>query len=596
MFRNIFCFTEKGADAAVRVKAGDFYEESAGYGFLPFAGPADRAAEKFKGFGGWVPGPDAELAGGEAAMADTAYGVELRKKGWPLRFRASVPEEGVYAVTVRIHGGDEGLDALNLYTGRRNLARRDVRVAAGEAFSYRFFVHVCDYLPIVGKPPRSDLSIYVAVLGDVARLSEVTIERSDAPTIFLGGDSIVADYDAQYPYNPITNGGAWGQYLLHYFHGVAVDNQAHGGMTTRCFREDGHWDIIRGRIRPGDVFLFQFGHNDQKRRNLAAFSGYAANLRRYVHEVRRLGATPILVTSLSRIPSRDEHGDYDLLEEHAEACRRVGREWRVPVIDLHEHSFRRFCEMGSETLKGYFNDMAHTNDYGALLMAEFIASEVKRQRIEPLCRHMNDDVPAPWIPDETLRPPADVQPTDKPELPILPTDLPELPYVDCVGIKQLEGLKEAMARGLLDPCLKFFHPDAEMPRGQFLFVFFKAAKGYPKRPYQGRYCDIYKYEWDAQHVQAARDGELIDEATTPDDRFRPDDGITGGELLSFIVRHLREAGDREISIEECEREAMRLGLVWEGYERDGKVGRADCTVALVRMMNVKQSAGAGLPR
>lgn len=568
------------------------YNEEIGHGLLDWTNPADNAADRFKGYGGWLPRKAEEQIA--APIADTPYGIELRQPGLPLRFRASVPEEGVYAVTVRIHGGDEGIASLNLYTGRRNMVRRDIAIETGEMFEYRYYVHVCDYIPVVGKPSRSDLSIYVMAVGDIARFSEITIERSEAPTLFLGGDSIVGDYDTRYPYNPIISGGSWGQNVLQYFNGVAVDNQAHGGMTTNCFRDDGHWTIIAERIRPGDIFMFQFGHNDQKRRYLAPYGGYSANLRWYIRQVRQLGATPVIVTSLSRIPSRDEDGSYyDLLEEHAEACRKVGRELHVPVIDLHGHSFQLFCQLGTDTLKGYFNDAAHTNDYGAVLMAQYIASEIKRQQIEPLCSLMNDYDPEPWTPDESLRPPAEVSPTDKPERPILSTDLPELPYVDCVGIKQQAGLKEAMARGLLDPCLKYFHPEAELPRGQFLFQLFKAAQSPPKRVYQGRYCDIYKYEFDAQNVQAAIDAELIDEATTPNDRFRPDDGLTGSELLSIIVRALHEPEERsKLGLAACELQARALGLIWDGYERNGKVSRADCTVALVDMMKLAEEARA----
>lgn len=594
MFNRKFSFASVALNDAVKVTSQDIYNEETGYGFIPYRKQEKRPVDRFLGTGGWIPREEVELPDILSQLNDTDYGVELKKKGYPLRFRAAVPEDGVYSVTIKINGGSDGITGINIYSGRRNMVRRDVTVASGEEFTCRYFVHVCEYIPIMGKPPRKDQSVYVSILGETARLSEVIIEKSEAPTIYIGGDSIVADYDAAYPYNPIINGGSWGHNILQYFDGLAIDNQAHGGMTTNCFRDDGHWGIICKRIRPGDVFLFQFGHNDQKRRNLAAFTGYSDNLRWYVHKVRSMGAVPVIVTSLSRIPSKDENGFYDLLGDHAEACRRVGREWNVPVIDLHQHSFEVFCQMGNDKIKGYFNDAAHTNDYGAILMAEFIAMEMKRQQIEPLCNYMNDNFPTPWIPEESLRPMTNIMPTEKPEKPILPTDLPELPYIDCLHIRQLGGLKDAMVKGLLDPCLKFFHPFDEMPRGQFLFLFFKASKAPEKRSYQGKYCDIYKYEYDAANVQAAIDADLIDETTTPNDRFRPDDGLTGGELLSMIVRSLHKEKDRNYNLSECEQQARSLGLIWEGYGRDVKVYRADCTVALVNMMKVTPDQINGL--
>lgn len=612
------CGQENGADA-IRLGAEDVWEINGGYGkacgFLRFRPQTERPADRFTGSAGWQQNEtgqkkaEQEKAGQteqdyekaeqdewnpEGLPEDCDCGVEVKSGKWPLRFGAAVPEIGIYAVTVEIRGGKEGIPSCTIYSGRRNTVRRDVVIAPGETFTYRYYVHVCEYIPVMGKPPVLDQAVYVSVLGTPARLSSVTVEKAEAPTVFIGGDSIVADYEGLCPYNPLINGGSWGHNLLQYFDGAAVVNQAHGGMTTNCFRDDGHWDIVKKAIRPGDVFLFQFGHNDQKRRNLAAFTGYSANLRWYVRQVRQCGAVPVIVTSMSRMPGKDENGWFDLLEDYAEACRRVGREWKVPVIDLHQFSFELFCGMEREELKGYFNDAAHTNDYGAVRMAEYIADQIREQRIEPLCGLMNGFRPPSWIPDETLRPTGQPSPTEKPEKPILPTDLPELPYADCRHIRQLNGLKEAMARGLLDPCLKFYHPFDEMPRGQFLYLFFKAAKAPQRRPYQGYFCDIYRYEFDASAVQAALDAELIDETTTPDCRFRPDDGLTGGELVSFIVRNLHEPGDRNLSLPECERQAKSLGLIWEGYGRYEKVNRADCTVALVHMMNVTAEEKNGL--
>lgn len=592
MFCRTFSFTGAGGDVSVTSK--ERYREETGCGFLGFS--ADRGPEdKFTGSGGWNPRAAWEEAHGGVRWEDGPYGVSLEGAGMPLRFRAAVPANGVYAVTVSIQGGKDGLRGLCLYAGRRNLVKRDIAVAPGEVFTYRYFVHVCAYIPVVGKPPVQDRSVYVSVLGKKARLSSVRVEAAEAPTLFIAGDSLVADYEALYPCNPLTNGGSWGQNLLQYFDGIAVSNQAHGGMTTNCFRDDGHWEIVCQNIRPGDVFMMEFGHNDQKRRKLKAFDQYAANLRWYICRIRERGAFPVIVTPLSRIPGRDEDGYFDLLEDYAQSCLRVGNELHVPVIDLHRYSFRLLCGMGTEVCKNYFNDTTHTNDYGALLVTKFLAEEIRRQKLEPLCSRMNGFAGEPWAPDETLRPPETLSSAEKPEKPILSTDLAELPYADCRHIRQLGVLKDAMRKGLLDPCLKFFHPFDEMPRGQFLYLFFKAAASPAKRPYQGRYCDICKYEFDAQNVQAALDADLIDASTTPDGRFRPDDGLTGGELLSFIVRSLHRPGERDLSLTECERQARGLGLVWEGYSRAGRVNRADCTAALVHMMNLSREEREALP-
>lgn len=653
MYAKSYAFYETKCD--VRGSVADLYTEERGYGFLNFK-EEGNGKDRFTGTGGWRTGEGACLgpkqneqqeagSGSERqGFRDSAYGAELMLAGYPLRFRASVPQKGVYRVSVAIQGGDRGLYGLNLYTNRRNLVKRDIIVEAGETFRTSFYVNVCEYQPVVGEPMKLDASVYVTVICSnfgqhieqesamaqreegiqeestekvcgqrLARLSSVTIEEASAPTIFLGGDSLVTDYEGQYPDNPLCNFGSWGQNLLSYFPKAAVSNQAHGGMTTNCFRDDGHFEIVSRNLKPGDIFLMQFGHNDQKRRNLKAYVQYAANLRWYIGRIREKGAYPVIVTSLSRIPNQDEDGYYDLLEEYAQSCLKVGRECHVPVIDLHAFSFELMCKAGTEVCKDYFMDVTHTNDYGALIAVGFIAKEIRRQGIAPLvelmdCTEGSDiqedaqaadvqkECAAVWKPDLFYRPAGALSSAEKEEKPVLPTDLPDLPYADCRGIRQEQGLKEAMWKGLLDPCIRYYHPFEELPRAQFLYLYFKAVKAPAGRPYQGYFCDMYRYEFDAQAVQKVLDGGLLDLTTTPDYRFRPDEGLTGGELVSFMVRSLHEPGHREIDMQECERQARGLGLLWEGYGRHVKVNRADATVALVKLMNVSREAVQGLPQ
>jgi len=594
MYQKTFTFCQKQNETQLDAK--DFYSEETGCGFLPFSAvPAD--ADRFTATAGW--NPSEELCKkGESALPEISaneYGVEVREPGFPLRFRVKVPDKGVYRVTLTVHGGQSGIKNMNIYVGRRNLVFRDQTIEPESEQTFVFHTHVCEYQPVVGEPMRLDSSVYVAVLGSPARITEITVEQAQAPTVFIAGDSLVADYDTAYPYNPLISYASWGQNLPQYFSGLAFCNQAHGGMTTNCFRQDGHWEIVSRNIRPGDVFLMEFGHNDQKRRNLKAYVQYAANLRWYIEEVRRKGAYPIIVTSMSRIPGKDEYGWFDLLEEYAQSCLRVGSECHVPVLDLHDYSFRVFCGMGVDICKDYYMDTTHTNIYGALLTSRFLADEIVKQKIPVLSGCRNDFDAQPWKPDLSLRPGNAITSEQKEEAPILPHDLPRLPYADCQGIPQEQKLKEAMQRGLLDPCIRFYHPFEEMPRAQFLYLFFKAVKAEPHRTWQGIYCDLYRYEFDAQSVQTAFDMGLIDETTTPDRRFRPDDALTGGELVSMLIRSLHKPGHRDICMTECEAQARLLGLIWEGYGRNEKVNRADCTVALVKLMNITQAEKESLP-
>ena len=99
--------------------------------------------------------------------------------------------------------------------------------------------------------------------------------------------------------------------------GVVVENHAVNGRSTRSFRDEGRWDPIYAKLRPGDYVFIEFGHNDQKV-NTVRFStpdDYAENLRRYIRETREKGAVPVLLTPIVRRNFvdgilTDTHGEY----------------------------------------------------------------------------------------------------------------------------------------------------------------------------------------------------------------------------------------------------------------------------------------------
>jgi lysophospholipase L1-like esterase len=63
-------------------------------------------------------------------------------------------------------------------------------------------------------------------------------------------------------------------------------------------------------ICKGDYLLIQFGHNDEKEtpeRHTDPYTTYQSNLIEYIESARKLGATPILLTTIQR-RSFDESG------------------------------------------------------------------------------------------------------------------------------------------------------------------------------------------------------------------------------------------------------------------------------------------------
>jgi len=80
-------------------------------------------------------------------------------------------------------------------------------------------------------------------------------------TIFMIGDSTMA--------NKSLDGGnrerGWGHVLGGYFsEDVRVENHAKNGRSSKSFIDEGLWEVVINRVKPGDYVFIQFGHNDEK--------------------------------------------------------------------------------------------------------------------------------------------------------------------------------------------------------------------------------------------------------------------------------------------------------------------------------------------
>ncbi|MCR5031656.1 MAG: S-layer homology domain-containing protein [Lachnospiraceae bacterium] len=508
-----------------------------------------------------------------------------------LIWKGTVPREGIYRITVTVTAED-AIDDMVLFAGRRNKVARNIQIPAGATWEKTFYSRVAPYIPAMDSKVLSDLSVTVSVTGKNAGLSEIRVEEvtEDLPaTVWIGGDSTLTDQNAGVPYYPYGSCTGWAQVLQQYLPDNPVYNLAHSGLTSTCFRDDGHYAIAMERIRPGDIFLFQFGHNDQKRRNLSAFGGYSANLRRYVREVREKGAYPVLISPISRIPIKDGERFASLLSAHALAVQEVAFELSVPFIDLHAETFRFLCG-GYDHAADYFmpGDITHTNEYGAETIASMLVKDVLIHPENPLhaiadCSRLPGFMP--W--QDTHEIPAGKGPA--------PAPLP-LPYVDIQGIPQVDALKKAMDYGLLDPCVLYLHPASTLPRAQLLMVYLRALRLNAIRPYEGAFSDIARYEWDAGYVETCIREKLIDPATVSGTRFRPDDPLTSAEFASFAIRGITPLPERDgLDFATCFSMATKKALLPVGAEPDALICRADVYAGLVRLMDLLQNQDKALP-
>ena len=205
-------------------------------------------------------------------------------------------------------------------------------------------------------------------------------------TIHLAGDSTVAP-------GPLDGSGVigWGG-VFHEFVSDEVANRAIGGATTDSFVAEGRWQATLDAIAPGEHVLIQFGHNDQKRDELAADGRYTENLATFVAQVRERGGQPVLATSVERRLFADDgalrvsHGPYP------RAVRRLGHRLDVPVIDLTAFTRWLYVWLGEEASADLFphakpdqelpegRDNTHFGLAGARAVAGFVAQSLRAIR------------------------------------------------------------------------------------------------------------------------------------------------------------------------------------------------------------------------
>src|SRR5437764_3472201 len=172
----------------------------------------------------------------------------------------------------------------------------------------------------------------------------------------------------------------------HIAESAAFLNAARGGRSSKSFAAEGHWAELL-RHKPTHV-LIQFGHNDQPGKGLdreTTLDQYRANLGRYVDEARAAGATPILVTPLTRRNFTADGRIRSDLAPWAEATKSVAAEKNVALIDLHAKSIELLERLGpaaavavSPVKTDGTIDKTHLDAEGSALFGALVANELRR--------------------------------------------------------------------------------------------------------------------------------------------------------------------------------------------------------------------------
>jgi lysophospholipase L1-like esterase len=228
------------------------------------------------------------------------------------------------------------------------------------------------------------------------------------PTVWLVGDSTVRNGRG----DGANNQMGWGDELAPYLNlnKVNLVNRAIGGRSSRTYITEGHWDEVLAMMKPGDVVLIQFGHNDGGRpddpaRARASLPGVGEEtqvidnpitkqqetvhtfgwyMRKYVTDARAKGATPVLCSLIPRKIWKDGKIARNT-NTYAGWTHQVADAMKVDFIDLNEITGRKYDALGPAAVEPLFGDPhTHTTVAGAIMNAESVVAGLKALPTDPL--------------------------------------------------------------------------------------------------------------------------------------------------------------------------------------------------------------------
>lgn len=222
-------------------------------------------------------------------------------------------------------------------------------------------------------------------------------------TVRMMGDSTMVAY----PESAAPQQG-WGQrFQEHLRDGVTVVDYAKGGSSTKSTLSGSkEWTRMQADLKAGDFVVVAFGHNDsfrlaegdtqEKHLRKAKYVGcsvdeYKDNMRFIVKFARERGATPVFATSIPRyLRAKVVDGHVEVrpegLMDYVNATRELGKELKVPVLDLMAEADAAFRRMSPEEVQALYmiaakNDKTHTTDKGADFFASIAARLASEQKL-----------------------------------------------------------------------------------------------------------------------------------------------------------------------------------------------------------------------
>ena len=181
------------------------------------------------------------------------------------------------------------------------------------------------------------------------------------------------------------------------------------------------------------------------------------------------------------------------------------KELNVTVLDLHQLSMEFVLKDGLESAKRYYfpKDYTHSNDYGAYLMAQYLARACKLANIQNLSSFIKE-VEVTFLPPQSIT------------LPIPP--------------KEFEGEVQESALSA-----EVERVDELITRVEALDFLIKVVRFVPTNVYNDKYPDVIGHEWYAGVVEVSIQNNILDEYLVKDHLFHPNDYVSAEEFITYCI-------------------------------------------------------------
>lgn len=173
---------------------------------------------------------------------------------------------------------------------------------------------------------------------------------------------------------------------------LVVHNYAMAGRSSKTFLEEGRFEPMISKMKDGDYFFLQFGHNDankEKAERYLTTEDYQKKLMEMITPAREKGVKCALVSPIA-MREFDEEGTCKIsFPEYRQAMGELAEKENLHFLDLGKATAELCSKLGAEECKKLFmwvddrEDNAHLQRRGAMEFATCLA-ELIRQEIKEL--------------------------------------------------------------------------------------------------------------------------------------------------------------------------------------------------------------------